>query len=106
MQKRIHCDAAQFAYLPTSALKNPSKRHKFIRDMYSFMIFLLQKLLRLSPHPQETPKPTNQTIKKFFLKIQIPKTQCKELTNQTKIPHECTNEIAKKKNKKQKNTHL
>ena len=64
--------------------------------MYSFMIFLLQKLLRLSPHPQETPKPTNQTNKKFKKKkIQIPKTQWKELTNQTKISHEGTNnEIA------------
>lgn len=55
------------------------------------MIFLLQKLLRLSPLPQKNPQ-TNQT-KNF-------KTQQRELTNQTKISYEGTNyEVAwKKKN--------
>ena len=71
---------------------------------YIHSIYMSIKIKSIKNQP--TDQPTNQTIKKFFLKIQIPKTQCKELTNQTKIPHECTNEIAKKKNKKQKNTHL
>lgn len=83
--------------LPTSrmALKNSSKRHSFIRDMYSFHDISAAETPWLSPPHKETPKPTKQ---KNFLKIQIPKTQWKELTNQTKIPHGMyTNEIAKKK---------